>query len=203
MPEWVTGLYRFRPNSTHLVVDVTIEAVTADKVYYNPCGFRVKDSDGVEASASAYTNPGGLEDGYVEKGDKVRGKVEFEMKPKPGDLTLHYTHIDGIRVTLKPESAAPTAEAPARSSVTDLASARAFVVGTWTYTSPETHLGWTKFVVQEDGTMLEYSASNRRRLGDTHDLRMENHDGQVHRHRRTLLRFDLEYRLRRQESHHR
>ena len=91
---------------TYLVVDVVIEATTRDKAPYNPFYFKVKDSEGFEATAGLGGNDS-LKSGELAKGEKVRGKVTFEIAEGARGLVLSYQPLvllggyEPIRVALE------------------------------------------------------------------------------------------------------
>jgi hypothetical protein len=93
-------------NSIYLVVDILLETTGRDEAPYNPFYFKVKDSDGIEYNVALSGSKEALSSGTLYKGDKVRGKVGFEVREKAGGFVLTYTPLvifggyDPIRIAL-------------------------------------------------------------------------------------------------------
>jgi len=91
-----------------LVAEVLIETTGHDEAPYNPLYFMVKNDEGVEHSASVVNPlPDSLKSGKLERGQKIRGTVVFEIEQGGTGLVLSYepTGIGGeykvIRVDLE------------------------------------------------------------------------------------------------------
>jgi len=94
------------PNNTYLIVDILLETTGRDEAPYNPFYFKVKDSDGIEYAAALTGSKGTLSTGTLYKGDKVRGKIAFEVREKATGFVLSYQPLvifggyDPIRIAL-------------------------------------------------------------------------------------------------------
>ncbi len=82
-----------KAGSTYVIVDVTIENVSADKAPYNLFYFRVKDADSFEYSATINVSNDALKSGELAKGEKVRGTVATEVPAAAKGLVLSYAPL--------------------------------------------------------------------------------------------------------------
>lgn len=94
-------------NNTYLIVDVLLETLERNEAPYNPLYFKVKDSEGIEYNSTINTTQGALSSGTLYKGDKVRGKVAFQVREKGSGFVLIYEPLvifggyDAIRIQLE------------------------------------------------------------------------------------------------------
>ena len=91
--ERVKSIGRFQTagaNNVYLVVEVLIENIDRNDAPYNPFYFKLKDSSGIEYSSSFTSVEASLSSGTLYKGDKVRGKVTFEIRQSASGLILSY-----------------------------------------------------------------------------------------------------------------
>lgn len=80
-----------KPGNTFVVTDVIIESPGRDESPYNPLYFKVRDSEGFEASGALMGAPEpALKSGKLAKGEKVRGNVAFEVKADAKGFVLLY-----------------------------------------------------------------------------------------------------------------
>lgn len=63
----------------YLVVEVIIENTGRDSAPYNPLYFKLKDDGGFEYNTSLFVGDGGLKSGELARGEKVRGRIAFEI----------------------------------------------------------------------------------------------------------------------------
>ncbi len=77
--------------NTYVVVEVMIENVNSDNCSYNPYYFKIKDSAGVEYTEGGFGLDAALQSGKLGRGEKVRGKVAFEVKQSAQGFVLTYS----------------------------------------------------------------------------------------------------------------
>jgi hypothetical protein len=83
-------LHKADGGKIYVVADVLIETTGKDKAPYNPLYFKAKDADGHEVNTSMPGFEDCLKSGQLPKGEKVRGKVAFEVKEGTKGLVLSY-----------------------------------------------------------------------------------------------------------------
>lgn len=75
----------------YLLAEAVVENAGRDeKTPYNPLYFKVKDTDGFEYNASLMGPDNSLKSGDLDKGDKARGVVAFEVPETAKGLVLSY-----------------------------------------------------------------------------------------------------------------
>ena len=110
------GLFTAGQGNIYLDVEVMIDnASRGDKIPYNPFYFKVKDADGNTYPAALTSLEPSLKTGDLDKGEKVRGHIAFEVNARVNPLILSFEpnvylkDYQVIRFNLSQQSAHPVA----------------------------------------------------------------------------------------------
>jgi hypothetical protein len=80
-----------RADDVFLLVDVTLENVSADRVNYSQLAFEAKDADGKTYSVALTMDSKSLRQGVLAKGEKVEGYLAFDVSKTAKGFELDYT----------------------------------------------------------------------------------------------------------------